>query len=962
MRRGEHDEPTYEGRAGRTRREIIHFTTEGGAPRSASVTRVVNLGTDPQLREPLLTGALHRSEGAEDLVLSVVVHDPGARRVVIYLPEVIRHHELAERRAWLVRLEDDRESALPHYPQEPRVAIGLAQLRATLSEPTGTAVARRESTLAQKEEAIAKREELVSQREQRIRERAEQITRIEDEVRERAERNEAGERDLTMRESELEARLQALVDKERAHADKERSSAGAVAAPLFVEGAKSRESVRPRSVPPVASARGLSAPPRATLAPPSRPIAAIIADDDEIEEIDEIEPVSTSPGDRAEPSHAAGRFAVPVDRDRESMEAIEVRDAETVEHVASEIVEELVDEEDVEEEVDDAMLEAREDVTGLHVHDPRVTVTASREEETMLVATASEEGAALSVGELTQSDLSGGHTAIASVVEDDDSLPVALRDAPLAWKVGEDVELFVRTTHERLHESPDVLLELDLLVQLPPSEAPAELRSLVLVTLLDAHRAPLGRAALDPRETADRLPLESLRRRFEAKVVLHDGQKRLAEARLAAPRELNVARILERSARLRTEAAPGADAKERAVLLETPRPYGHVLLGDSLERAADAGAVRAVIRDVAEAISSERLEDAIVHASVSKDAIDATVARVIERALSYGLALPTQLTERAVATGLATDVGELVSRQITAFRATSQTEGSGLDREQIAENWERLLAGATDNEIALDTETHDLAHEAIRSVRGATPSVPPGGEVDPARIADAGVPELLLMLDHPRYRRAAAVALAERAGADHVEALCKAVRKMPRHEVVRVVPAIAKIGEEAGDALIDGLSAKKTFVRHAFAIALGHLKLRRAVVPLLHVLREEQSPVWKDIARVVGTFGNASLRAITRQTGDGKAADERTITALAHLANHGCEEALVTMTKESDARAARLAVHALSERDSARAWEDRVLGKLPAEETEPVQLFARRFQEELDGKAPEGELAGGQDE
>jgi hypothetical protein len=275
----------------------------------------------------------------------------------------------------------------------------------------------------------------------------------------------------------------------------------------------------------------------------------------------------------------------------------------------------------------------------------------------------------------------------------------------------------------------------------------------------------------------------------------------------------------------------------------------------------------------------------------------------------------------------------------------------------IAENWERLLASATDNEIALDSETHDRAHEAIRRVRGSTPSVPPGGEVDPARIAEAGVPELLLMLDHPRYRRAAAVSLAERAGAEHVEALCKAVRKMPRQEVVRVVPAIAKIGEEAGDALIDGLSAKKTFVRHAFAIALGHLKLRRAVVPLLHVLREEQSEVWKDVARVVGTFGNASLRAITRQTGDTKT-DERTVHALAHLANHGCEEALVQMTKEGDARAARLAVHALAQREGAREWEDRVLGKRSAESTEPALLFARRFYEELEGKAPDGEFLG----
>ncbi|MBN8614975.1 MAG: hypothetical protein J0L92_30530, partial [Deltaproteobacteria bacterium] len=730
------------------------------------------------------------------------------------------------------------------------------------------------------------------------------------------------------------------------------------------ESEKEREKEREKETTP-------SAPPtRGTLAPPS-PIAAIVPDD-EVEEIDELDPISTSPGQKrakvvettqtkaSSDARASGRFPAPSfpgssatrEPSRDSVDAMEVGDSETIEQIQPDAVEELVGEDDVEEEVDDAMLSTREDVTGLHA------APTGPSGETMLVGTANEEGST----ELAGADLSGPRTAIASVVaRDDERVPVDVRERALGWKVGEGVELFVRTDAARV-ESLTKPIELDLLVQLPANDAPADLRALVLVTVLDATRATLARAALDPRDAAERMLLEAMRRKLDVRVNLHDGTTRLAEVRVVVPRELNVARILEKSSRLRGEGGLAADAKERAVALPTRLPDGHVLLGDSLDRASDAGAVRQVIREVADAITTDHLEEAIIVASVPKDTIDATVARVIERALSHGLALPSQLTERAVATGLATDVGELVARQISTFRTTSQAEGSGLDPEAIAENWERLLASATDNEIALDSETHDLAHQAIRTVRGSTPSVPPGGEVDPARIAEAGIPELLLMLDHPRYRRAAAVSLAERAGADHVEALCKAVRKMPRHEVVRVVPAIAKIGEEAGDALIDGLSAKKTFVRHAFSIALGHLKLRRAVVPLLHVLREEQSPIWKDVARVVGTFGNASLRAITRQIGDAKGSDERTIAALAHLANHGCEAALIQMTKESDKRAAHLAVLALAQRETAREWEDRVLGKRSADEAEGVLLFARRFQEELEGKAPEGELAASTDE
>src|SRR5690606_36264556 len=109
-----------------------------------------------------------------------------------------------------------------------------------------------------------------------------------------------------------------------------------------------------------------------------------------------------------------------------------------------------------------------------------------------------------------------------------------------------------------------------------------------------------------------------------------------------------------------------------------------------------------------------------------------------------------------------------------------------------------------------------------------------------------------------------ALELCRRKDSALAETLCKSVRKMPRREVVRVVPRIIDLGDEAGDAMIDGLGARKTFVRQAFALALGQLKLRRAVVPLVHLLSSEESDIWRELARVVGTFGNASFRNVIR--------------------------------------------------------------------------------------------------
>lgn len=931
MRKSELEEPAFRGPAGKTRRETVFWTGADGVARSAAVTRVVDTATDRRLADALVAGTLHRGETGVDIALSVVVHDAEARRVVIYLPESLRHLELAERIRWLSRVMEDPGGPVPRYVMEPRVAVGLAELRAALAEPAGAFGARREAVLAEREEAVTRREEAVALREQRLRERAEQLTRREDEVRERAEEAEASARDLAMRESELEARLSALVDRERRLLEREREARSKTPS--------TTASVRSGSLDEVEDVRDrmpLAGPLRPSYAPPS-PIAALVPDED-VEEIDELEPVSTSPGLR---SDRTGRFSA----DRSSADV----GSDAV--IAPGDAVEEVDDDEVEEEVDDAMLATREEVTGLH------SAPAEPDGPSPTPAGA-------------DPDLSGPRTAIVS----QDAVPASARDAELQLMRDDGLELWSRLDARqaaRLGESlraegaaaaddtapRDVEGELDLLVQMPSEDAPAELRGLVVVTLLGPERSVLGRLVLDPRNGAERASLEAMRRRMDLRVVFHDGSQRLFERRLQVPRELNVARILERASRLRGEPS-GSEERAVARSLDLPGPERHVLSGDAVERATSPAAVRAVLADVAEALDADRLDDAMVHYSVPRDAVDATVARAIEKALAFGLALPATLVERAVAMGLAPDAGEIVSQQIKAFRKAAVDPNSGLEPEAIADNWARLLKAATDHEIALDSETYDLAWSAIRSARGSDGSEQATeAEVDPGRLADAGVPELLLMLEHPRYRQAAAIALAERTGAEHVEALCRAARKMPRDEVVKVVPRIARIGEEAGDALIDGLSAKKTFVRHAFALALGHLKLRRAVVPLLHLLREEESDVWRDVARIVGTFGNASLRAISRQFGEaGKTTDERTIAALAHLANHGCDEAIVAMTKESDPRTVQLATSALAQRLAARDWEEQVLGKRPLDTSQPVLVFARRFLAELAGREDEGAL------
>ncbi|MDW8247568.1 MAG: hypothetical protein RMJ84_13445, partial [Sandaracinaceae bacterium] len=212
---GDVKEPIFEGKAGRTRQEKLHFRDAAGLPRMITVTRVVNLLTDPHLEAPLLMGTLHRLEGAEGLAIPLVVHDPERRRVAIVLPEALRYLEIHERIRWLSQLVQE-EGFVPRYVQEPKVVVGLAELQRWFEEPPESRVQEKEEELRRLEQSLHRKEQQLAIREQRLRERAEEVTRREDDVRERIDTAQALARELLARESELQKRLKALEEREQA--------------------------------------------------------------------------------------------------------------------------------------------------------------------------------------------------------------------------------------------------------------------------------------------------------------------------------------------------------------------------------------------------------------------------------------------------------------------------------------------------------------------------------------------------------------------------------------------------------------------------------------------------------------------------------------------------------------------------------------------------------------------------
>ena len=176
------------------------------------------------------------------------------------------------------------------------------------------------------------------------------------------------------------------------------------------------------------------------------------------------------------------------------------------------------------------------------------------------------------------------------------------------------------------------------------------------------------------------------------------------------------------------------------------------------------------------------------------------------------------------------------------------------------------------------------------------------------------------MLTEPARRVPALLEIARRRDPSSVPPVFALLDTLPVEHVIYATACLAVFGERAAEALIAGLGSPAPFVRQACAVVLGKLKLRRGLAPLLEQLESETSPAWQELARSLGDFGLAALRALARGI-HASSRRERLMVALAHLANHGCLQDLENMERDQDTVLALAARQALARR-SRLHWED----------------------------------------
>jgi hypothetical protein len=978
------EEPAYEGKLGETRTEHVHVIMADGSMRSVEVPRVVNVATDPELKELVLERRLHRLEDGRDLKLSFVYHDPEARKFALVIPTALSHLELRERAKLMNGLSEDSEHAVPAYVRACTTVIGIDALEAYLAEPAFTdETGLSELPPGRRERELEARKRLLAEKKRSIANRERSLIAVEESIREREEELRERLRRVESRQAELDVRLSRLEERRRSPRVDEYQRANGLAQPVAENG----------------EWRELStfSPHRTSAIPQPDPeqVPALDAEETRVSdvygerqvedvEVEEVRPASrrlSTPPPLSLPRRTISGTPPPLrPHGRVLPPALKLHsedvDAWQETHT---VVAPLPSQSDVE----DSPTASRR----IDPHGTKVMV--------------SPEAAALPRPDVDP--------PVRFLATDDVQMSVVLEGQP--W-------LFVRVfaDHEQVLGPGSDLLVQHLEVQGYP---------VVFLVLVDAYEGEpfVRRAVLDPLRKQDRQVLEALELSYEAQVAIYVGDEYKRTFEIAAFREAVVSAILKRVDETPEQLSiTAAEALRRAAEEPPPITDPDLPFGPARQQVASFEVVHGAVERLAEWMSPDKLAEATLTYGVPPHVVDASVKRVLEAALKLGVALPEELLERAVEMKLGPDRAAFVEQQLEAFAGRLGSSRDATQNGLLRENSRKLLAYGDEFGLEVDDSVRQLAQEdapeseeepleaewqlgqpgkEVEEPEQATEQAEEPEEatrvaevlddelveaaevtgdelveaaevtddelVEAAEVTDDELveavevtddeleevarpslgplsrAELLHRLEQPELDRGAAIELCRRRETGTVAAIFKAMEQMADRDVFGVAPYVLLMGESSGDVLIPALGSRSPAVRHASALLLGRLRLRRAIAPLLKQLRQEESALWTEIARALGEFGSSASRRVITALRESKGADQRFVLTLAHLSNHGCLKEIEKLQKDPTPRMASAARMAIAQRSKVQ-WEDlaiREQGKIA--DDEPAARLSQLF-------------------
>jgi hypothetical protein len=501
--------------------------------------------------------------------------------------------------------------------------------------------------------------------------------------------------------------------------------------------------------------------------------------------------------------------------------------------------------------------------------------------------------------------------------------------------VADELWLFVHIEEER---AAAFRRGVDLMLQYVEIE---DYPVLVLSLVSQSQEPHAIRLALDGHSEPDLRVLEHLSRSFRARVALYIGGLYCETLTVATLREGVAQAMADKLAELPKErtALSSADAMVRVLHAPPPLWNDDLPFGPARREASTTAAVLAAVEQLTSWLRPEKLAEATLTYCVPRNVIEATNRRVLRAAVVFGIALPDELLKLAVDYRTSSDEQSLVRDQIQAFKQRIEQGENDLGASATRKNWDKLFVLAAAREVVVDDATRTLASAEQASVRpDATRAQRPLEALPPADLKA----RLLIEAD----RLEAIRELCVRGHASSIDLVLGVLDQVPIPELPRAIAYLLLFGEAAGDGLIAALSGANQALRQVAALALGRMKLRRALLPLLQQLEAEETPAYAEVARAFGDFGPASLRMLVRAI-PGATRPDRLVLALAHLANHGSAKDVEKLENDPDSNIAHAARKAMAKR-SRMEWEDlAVRGQRTLGDSDPAALLSQAFYAEV---------------
>jgi hypothetical protein len=365
--------------------------------------------------------------------------------------------------------------------------------------------------------------------------------------------------------------------------------------------------------------------------------------------------------------------------------------------------------------------------------------------------------------------------------------------------------------------------------------------------------------------------------------------------------------------------------------------------GPARREASSTATVLASVEQLASWLRPEKLAEATLTYCVPRNVIDATIRRVLRAGVAFGIALPEGLLQLAVEHRAARDVPSLLRSQLHAFKQRIEQGENDLSAAATRRNWQRLMQDAEKHEVEIDDATRALA---------SSKSVPPAAATRPdatrtlRQFESLTAQELRERLQDDDARLEAIRELCVRGHTSSIDVVLGELGRLEPQQVAAAIANLMLYGELAGDGLVAALGSGHNAVRQVAALALGRLKLRRGLLPMLQQLDVETNPLHTELARALGDFGVSGVRAVARAI-PSSSRPERLVTALGHLANHGAAKEVEKLENDLDPAIAQAARKAMARR-SRMEWEDlAVREQRSLEDADPAALLSQAFYAEL---------------